>query len=147
MNDETENDENSTRRKNFLNNSLIRVRILKFTNLKKKFEERLENAKKFQIKYYDKRHNFQFYKIKDRILLSFKNITFNRFSKKLNFKFYESYEITNFMKKMTYRLTLFKAFQFRDIHDVFYVSLLESYIDKFDINSKLFVIEIKKKKQ
>ena len=110
MNDETENDENSTQRKRFLNNSLIRVRILKLTNLKKEFEERLKNVKKFQAKYYDKRHNFQFYKVENRVLLSFKNIIFNRFSKKLNFKFYESYEITNLVKKMTYRLILFKAF-------------------------------------
>ena len=55
MNDEAENDENSTRRKRFLNNSLIRVRILKLTNLKKEFEKRLKNVKKFQIKYYDRR--------------------------------------------------------------------------------------------
>ena len=33
------------------------------------------------------------------MLLNFKNIIFNRFSKNLNFKFYESYEITNFVKK------------------------------------------------
>ena len=131
----------------FLNNSLIRARILKLTNLKRKFEKRLKNVKNFQIKYYDKRHNSQFYKIKNRILLSFKNIIFNRFSKKLDFKFYESYEITNFVKKMTYRLILFKAFQFRDIYDVFHVLLFESYINKFDTDSKSLVIEMKKKKQ
>ena len=124
---------------------MTRARILKLTNLKKKFEECLKNVKKFQIKYYDRRHNSQFYKIKDRILLNFKNIIFNRFSKKLDFKFYESYEITNFVKKITYRLILFKAFQFRDIHDVFYVLLLELCINKFDTNSKSFVIEMKKK--
>ena len=45
MNDELEKD--STRRKNFLNNSLIRARILKLTNLKKEFEKRLKNAKNF----------------------------------------------------------------------------------------------------
>ena len=145
MNDESEND--STRRKKFLNNSLIRARILKLTNLKRKFEKRLKNAKKFQIKYYDRRHSFQFYKIEDRILLSSKNITFSRFSKKLDFKFYKSYKITNFVKKMTYRLTLFKAFQFRNIHDVFHVLLLESYIDRLDIDSKSFVIEMKEEKK
>ena len=129
----------------FLNNSLIRARISKFTNFKKELKKRLKNVEKVQIKYYDKRYNFQFYKIKDRILLNFKNITFNRFSKKLDFKFYESYEITNFVIKMTYRLTMFKAFQSRNIHDVFYVSLFKSYIDRFDIDSKFFVIEMKKK--
>ena len=114
---------------------------------KKKIEKRLKNVKKFQIKCYDRHHNSQFYKVENRIWLNFKNIIFNRFSKKLNFKFYESYEITNFVKKMTYRLTLFKAFQFRDIYDVFHVSLFESYIDRFDLDSKSFVIEMKEKKQ
>ena len=145
MNDESEND--STRRKKSLNNSLIRARILKFTNLKKEFEKRLKNVKKFQIKYYNKCHNFQFYKIKNRILLNFKNIIFNQFSTKWDFKFDKSYEITNFVKKMTYRQTLLKAFQSRNIHDVFYVLLLESYINKFDIDSKSLVIEIRKKKK
>ena len=80
-------------------------------------------------------------------MLNFKNIIFNRFSKKLNFKFYKLYEMTNLVKKMTYRLTLFKAFQFCDIYDVFYILLFESYINKFNINSKSFVIEMKEKKQ
>ena len=80
-------------------------------------------------------------------MLNFKNIIFNRFSKKLNFKFYESYEITNLIEKMTYRLTLFKVFLSRNIYNVFHVLLLESYIDKFDINSKSFVIEMKEEKQ
>ena len=80
-------------------------------------------------------------------MLNFKNIIFNPFSKKLNFEFYESYEITNFVKKMTYRLILSKTFQSRNIHDVFHVLLFELYINKFDIDSKLFVIEIKKEKQ
>ena len=81
------------------------------------------------------------------MLVSSKNIIFSRLSKKLNFKFYESYETTNLVKKITYRLTLFKAFQLRDIHDVFYVSLLESYTDRLDIDSMLFVIEMKKEEQ
>ena len=55
MNDESEND--STRRKKFLNNSLTRARILKLTNLKEKFEKRLKNVKKSQAKYYNKRYD------------------------------------------------------------------------------------------
>ena len=110
MNEKSMNEKNWMRRKFFLNNSLIRTRILKLTNLKENLEKRLKNVKKVQIRYYDKRYSFQFYKVENRILLSFKNIIFSRFSKKLNFKFYESYEITSFVKKMTYRLTLLKAF-------------------------------------
>ena len=52
-------------------------------------KKRLKNAKKFKIKYYNKRYNFQFYKVKNRSLLNFENIVFDKFSKKLNFKFYK----------------------------------------------------------
>ena len=78
---------------------MIRTRILKLTNLKEKLKKRLKNVKKSKIKYYNKRYSSQFYKVKHRMLLIFKNIVFNRFSKKLNFKFYKLYEITNFVKK------------------------------------------------
>ena len=37
------------------------------------------------------------------------------------------------------------VYKWRNIHDIFYVSLFESYINKFDIDLKLFIIEIKKK--
>ena len=141
------NEENSIRRNCFLNTLLIRTRILKLTNLRKELKKRLKNVKNFRIKYYVKRYNFQFYKIENRVLLSFKNIIFNRFSKKLNSKFYESWETTSFVKKMTYRLILLKTFQSRNIHDVFHILLLESYIDRLDIDLKLLVIEIKKIKQ
>ena len=117
INEKSMNEKNSIRRKFFLNNSLIRTQILKFTNLKK-IKEAFKNVKKFQIKYYNKRYNSQFYKVKDRVLLNFKNITFNRFSKKFNFKFYERMKLRILLKKMTYRLILFKAFQSRNTYDV-----------------------------
>ena len=116
----------------------------KVYDFKKRFWKTFKIVKNFQIKYYDKRHNFQFYTIKN-WMLNFKNIIFNRFSKKLNFNFYKSYKITSFVKKMTYWLTLFKAFQSRNIHDVFHVLLFKSYINRFDIDSKSFVLEINNK--
>ena len=57
------------------------MQILKFTNLKKELKKRLKNVKKLQIKYYDKRHNSQCYKIKNRLLLNCQNVIFNQFSK------------------------------------------------------------------
>ena len=65
----------------------------------------------------------------------------------LDFKFDKSYEITNYMKIMIYRQTLFKAFQSRNIYDVVHVLLFELYINKFDIDLKSFVIEIREEKQ
>ena len=51
----------------------------KVSEFKRKVEKISKNGQKFQIKYYDKRHNFQSYKVKNRVLL----------------------HLTNFVKKMT----------------------------------------------
>ena len=57
-----------------------------------------------------------------------KNITSNKFAKKLNCKFYNSFEIEKSMKKQLYKLKLFKNFQF--IYNVFHVFLLKFYKNK-----------------
>ena len=50
------------------------------------------------------------------------------------------------MKKITYRLILFRIFQSRNCYDVF-VLMFKLYINKLDVNSTLFVIEIKENSQ
>jgi hypothetical protein len=52
-----------------------------------------------QVKYYDEKHTSQFFNVEDKILLNFKNIHIFKSSKKLNHKYYESFEIEKFIKK------------------------------------------------
>ena len=63
------------------------------------------------------------YCVDDMIYLNVKNIKFIRLSKKLNYKYYDSYEVEKFIEKQTYRLRLLDTMI---IHNVFHVSLLKS---------------------
>jgi hypothetical protein len=82
-----------------------------------------------QVKYYDKKYIFRIFNIEDKLLLNFKNIHIFKSSKKLDHKYYESFEIEEFIKKQVYKLRLFNTFR---IHNVLHVSLLKSYKKRFD---------------
>jgi hypothetical protein len=73
--------------------------------------------------------------------LCVKNIKSTRFFKKLNYKYYDSYEIEKFINKQAYKLILLK--NMKKIHNVFHVFLLELY--KKDLedakSSSLIIIE------
>jgi hypothetical protein len=71
--------------------------------------------------------------------LCVKNIKSTRFFKKLDYKYYDSYEIEKLIDKQAYKLILLK--NMRKIHNVFHVSLLESYKESLeDAKSSLFII-------
>ena len=57
-------------------------------------------------------------------MLLTKNLLNVRLKKKLFYKFIESFEVKNIIKKQTYRLRLFKKWR---IHFVFHILLLELY--------------------
>ncbi len=60
----------------------------------------------------------------DKVYLCVKNIKSIQSSKKLDYKYYEFYTISVFINKQFYRLNF--SFNMKKIHNVFYVSLLES---------------------
>jgi hypothetical protein len=80
-----------------------------------------------QFKYYDAKHTSKIYAIEDKVNLCVKNIKSIRSSKKLDYKYYESYKINMLINKQSYRLKLFA--NMRKIHNVFHVFLLESCKD------------------
>ena len=63
------------------------------------------------------------YCVDDMIYLNVKNIKFIRLSKKLNYKYYDSYEVEKLIEKQTYKLRLFDTMI---IYNVFHVFLLKS---------------------
>ena len=70
------------------------------------------------------------FNIENKVLLNFRNIKITRLFKKLNYKYYDSFEIKLSIKKQTYRFRLLKTF--RNIYNVFHVSLLKSYRNDFE---------------
>ena len=73
------------------------------------------------------------------MLLNSKNLILNKFIKKLNYKYYDSFKINKFIKKQLYRLKFFEIF--RSMHIVFYVSLLKSFKKQIEKTSKFTIIK------
>jgi hypothetical protein len=123
--------------------STTRFKILEITILRDQLYKRLKKAKKNQAKYYDEKHTFRTFNVEDKILLNFKNIHTSRSFKKLDHKYYESFEMQDLVDKQTYRLNLSHTFR---IHNVFHVSLLKSFKKRFDEVIASFSIMIDEKR-
>ncbi len=109
--------------------SATRARIEEITKLRNQLYKRLKETKNNQAKYYDEKHIFRIFNVKNKILLNFRNIHIFKSSKKFDHKYYELFEIEKFIEKQIYKLRLFHTFR---IHNVFHVSLLKSYKKRFD---------------
>jgi hypothetical protein len=123
--------------------STTRFRILEITILRNQLYKRLKETKKNQIKYYDEKHIFRIFNVENKILLNFKNIHTSRSFKKLDHKYYESFEMQDLVEKQSYKFNLFHTFW---IHNVFHVFLLKSFKKRFDEMTTSFSIMINEKR-
>ncbi len=89
----------------------------------------MKKTKNNQIKYYDEKHISRIFNVENKILLNFRNIHIFKSLKNLDHKYYESFKIEKFIEKQVYKLRLSHTFR---IHNVFHVSLLKSYKERFD---------------
>jgi hypothetical protein len=78
------------------------------------------------------------------VLLNVKNIKITKSFKKLNYKYIEFFKILLSINKQMYRLRLFKKYD--SIHNVFHVSLLESFKARFDESSTFLSILVEDEK-
>ncbi len=123
------------------NVSTTRARIEEITKLRNQLNKRLKETRSNQAKYYDEKHTSRIFNVEDKILLNFRNIHIFKSSKKFDHKYYESFEIEEFIEKQVYKLRLSQTFW---IHNVFHVSLLKSYKKRFDdvmISSSIMINE------
>ncbi len=81
------------------NVSATRARVEEITKLRNQLYKRLKKTKNNQIKYYDEKHISRIFNVENKILLNFKNIHIFKSSKKLDHKYYELFEIEEFIKK------------------------------------------------
>jgi hypothetical protein len=109
--------------------SATRFKILKITILRNQLYKRLKKARKNQAKYYDEKHTFRIFNVEDKILLNFKNIHTFRSFKKLDHKYYQSFEMQDLVDKQAYKFNLIYTFR---IHNVFHVFLLKLFKKRFD---------------
>ena len=101
-----------------------KTRALNIARVREKLEARLKKAQKAQAKYYNKKHISHTFKARDKVYLNSKNIKLTHSSKKLNYKYYEPFEIEKPVEKQAYQLKLSEKMK---THNIFYVSLLEPY--------------------
>ena len=59
-----------------------------------------------QVKYYDKKHTSQIYKMRDLVMLLIKNLQLKKLSWKLSHKFIEPFRVKDLVEKQMYRLFL-----------------------------------------
>ncbi len=123
--------------------STTRARIEKITKFRNQLYKRLKKTKNNQVKYYDEKHTFRIFNVKNKILLNFRNIHIFKSLKKFDHKYYESFEIEEFIEKQVYKLRLSHTFR---IHNVFHVSLLKSYKERFNDVITSFSIMINEEK-
>jgi hypothetical protein len=90
--------------------SMTRFKVLKITILKNQLYKRLKKTKENQVKYYDEKHILCIFNVEDKILLNFKNIHMFKLFKKLDYKYYKSFEMQNLVEKQTYKFNLFHTF-------------------------------------
>jgi hypothetical protein len=87
-----------------------------------------------QAIYYNKRYHLKEYTVGDQVLLSIKNLRSFRPNKKLDFPYKRSFEVIKKIGKQAYQLRLLA--DWRWIHPVFHVSLLELYYQQKGEESK-----------
>jgi hypothetical protein len=117
-------------------------RVVHVSKMRRVCEARWKQDLKRAKKNYNKKRAQIEFKISDKVFLNAKNINSIRSFKKLNYKYYDSYAISESINKMLYKLNLSSIM--RNIHDVFHVFLLKFANDKNDETSSFIWTEDEK---
>ena len=126
------------------NISIVRDRIVIFANIRKYLKLKWIQTTRSIQKNYNKKHFHVKFNVDQMMFLNAKNIRSIRSSKKLNYKYYESYRMLKFVERISYKFQLFVIMN--EIHDVFHVSLLKFCKNKNSTASSIFVNEKKNEK-
>jgi len=101
--------------------------VAQILSIQRTMKSRLEEARKYQAKYYNKRRKPLTLSPGQKVLLSSKHIKTIRPSKKLDSRYLGPYEVLEAVGSSAYRLKIPAE---KKIHPVFHVSLLEPVSDK-----------------
>ena len=115
--------------------------IKQFYDIRNQLMQRLQKASAQQIKYYNINYQSKSYAVSDLMLLSIKNFKQKRLSKKLSHRFVNSFRMKDKIDEQTYRLTLSNIYH---IHNIFYVSLLKSYLHCVNDSKTKIMMQVSK---
>jgi hypothetical protein len=119
-----------------------RDRVVHVSKMRRTCEARWKQTLKRTKRNYNKKRVQIEFKISDKIFLNARNIISIKSFKKLNYKYYDSYTISESINKISYKLNLSSIM--KDIHDVFHVFLLKFSNDKNDETSSFIWVEDEK---
>ena len=122
--------------------SIVRNWIVIFANTRKYLKLKWIQTTRSVEKNYNKKHFHVKFNVDQMMFLNAKNIRSIRSSKKLNYKYYDSYRMLKFVERISYRFQFFAIIN--EIYNVFYVSFLKFCKSKNSIVSSIFVNEKKK---
>jgi len=106
-------------------------RVKKLHQLRQELRERLVQAQERMAKYYDQNHVPKQFKVGDLVKLSTKNLRLKH--PKLAPRWIGPFRVTERIGGQAYRLALPE--QYRRLHDVFPIQLIESYKNETTVNS------------
>ena len=104
------------------------------TLMRKRFEVRWQALVNTQVRYYNKKHKPMTYKVGNKVYLNSKNIKLTWPAKKLDYKYYRLYIISEAIEKQADKLELLPSIK---IYNVFHVLLLEPYTGINESNNYL----------
>ena len=81
------------------------------------------------MKYYNKKHKLQSYKIEDLVMLLIRNLQQKCLSWKLSHKFIRFFRIQNLVEKQTYWLSLSITYWIYNVFHIFYLKLYQHWWD------------------
>jgi hypothetical protein len=122
--------------------SAARDRVVHVSKMRRACEIRWKQTLKKSKRNYNKKKAQIEFKINDKVFLNARNIISIRSFKKLNYKYYDSYTISESINKISYKLNLSSIM--KNIHDVFHVFLLKLANDKNDETSSFIWVEDEK---
>ena len=82
-----------------------------------------------QIKYYDKKHKLQSYRVEDLIMLLIRNLQQKCLSWKLSHKFIRLFRVQNLVEKQIYWLSLSIIYWIYNVFHIFYLKLYQCQWD------------------
>ena len=113
--------------------------------MRKRLKARWQASVDAQARHYNKKHKPIIYKVNDKVYLNSKNIESTRPAKKLDYKYYEPYTISEAIGKQAYKLELLPSMK---IHNVFHILLQEPYTGTNEPNNPpLSPIEVERQEE
>ena len=107
--------------------SAVKEQIKQIHEIREVLMQQWENIVAAQVKYYDKKHKLQSYRVEDLVMLLIRNLQQKCPSWKLSHKFIRPFRVQNLVEKQAYQLSLSIIYWIHNVFHVFYLKLYQCW--------------------